>query len=201
MDWTEFSQTNFQIVFLCFSFQWLRAKYINRLVAQHATLKRFRKWTTKEIVLYGRWFGYTPQCVFNLKRLSIKTEDSENVRDIVKSEIMREHLQNDIISFNTNLKNWISQIESNEIKCVNQKIGEQIIDIDIENDEESDQREISPKKANNHCMQLPIVKGSDEIMWINEVSRKMQIRFDQEEIVDGKCAKSMDSESSSDPNQ
>lgn len=168
------------------SFQWLRAKYINRLIAKHTALKDFRKWTTKQVVLYGRWFGYTPQSVFKLKTPSIPTANAENVHEIVKSEIMREHLQNDIISFNTRLRNWIARVETNEMKCLNKKIGDQIIDIDIENDAESDQKEISPKKVNNHCMQLPITTGSNELMWINEVTRKMQIRFGQEEIVDGK---------------
>lgn len=136
--------------------------------------------------MYGRWFGYTPQSVFNLKLASAKAENAENVRDIVKSEIMREHLQNDIISFNSNLKNWMMQVESNEMKCLNQKLDD-TVKIDIEHaDDESNQNNISPKKANNHWMELPIAKRSNEVMWINEVCRKMQIRFGQEEIVDGK---------------
>lgn len=170
------------------SLQWSRAKYINRLVAKHPTLKGFRKWTTKEVVLYGRWFGYTPQSVFKLKTPSITTDNPENVRDIVKSELMREHLQNDIISFNARLRRWMSQVETNEMKCLNQKLGDQIVDIDIENDDGADPKEISPKKANDHCMQLPIVKGADELLWINEVCRKMEIRFGQEEIVDGELS-------------
>lgn len=179
---------NFVLLILLFSFQWSRAKYINRLVAKHATLKAFRQWTAKEVVLYGRWFGYTPQSVFKSKTPSITTENPENVRDIVKSELMREHLQNDIISFNARLRRWIAQVETNEIKCLNQKLGDQIIDIDIENDDGPDPKEISPKKANDQCMQLPIAKGSDELPWINEICRKMQIQFGQEEIVEGKSS-------------
>lgn len=149
--------------------------------------------------MYGRWFGYTPQSVFKVKTPSSTTESSENVRDIVKSEIMREHLQNDIISFNTRLRNWITETETIEMKHLNRKIGDQIIeiDIDIENDEGSEQKEPSPKKVNNNCIQLPIVKGSNEVMWINEVCRKMQIRFGQEEIVDGKFCQTYEFEAKS----
>lgn len=156
------------------------------MVAQHPTLKEIGKWSTKEIILYGRWFGYTPQSVLNVKTASIKTENSENVRDIVKSAIMREHLQNDIISFNTNLQKWMAQVDANERKYLHPEIDEQIINIDIENDEDAEQMNVSPKKANHLGGYLPIGRESDEIMWINEVCRKMQIRFDQEEIVDGK---------------
>lgn len=173
----------------------MRAKYLKRLVEKHTQLLGFRKWTTKEIILYGRWFGYTPQSVFNLKIATIKAQNAENVRDIVKSELMREHLQNDIISFNSNLKNWISQAESNEMKCSSQKIDD-TIDVDIENDEQSSPTNVSPMKPNSNCMELPIANGSDEVTCINEVCRKMQIRFDQEEIVGGKLTKPLNSDRS-----
>lgn len=157
---------------------------MSKLVAKHQTLKEMQKWSTKEVVLFGRWFGYTPVSVFRIQN-SIKKEESLNIRDIVKSEIMREHLQNDAISFNTKLVKWIEGVEESEMKCLNQSFDEKFINVDSEIEEIPDKKFTSPLKTNKNCLQLPIENGLGEITWINEVCRKMQVRFEQEEIVEG----------------
>lgn len=157
---------------------------MSRLVAKHHTLKEIQKWSTKQIVLFGRWFGYTPASVFRLQD-PIKTENNnQNIREIVKSEIMRENLQNNAISFNTNLVEWIEGIEASETKCLSVLADEKFIIVDNVIEECENFTSPHPLYSNN-CLQFPIENGSNEIRWINELCRKMQVRFEQEEIVDG----------------
>lgn len=170
-------------------FQWLRAKYINRLVSKHDSLKTVSKWTTRNIVLFGRWFGYTPKSVFNTQKSCAKTETELNVHEIVKSELMKEHLHNDTISFNAKLTKWLDDVEENVSKGIIKAINdERIIVVDDDEDElNQSKRKASPLKPSKSHVQLPIQRP-DEIMWINEICRKMQIRFEQEEIADGKAS-------------
>lgn len=158
---------------------------MNRLVAKHPSFSKLPKWSTKEIVLFGRWFGYTPQSVFNLK--NPKTlEQSQNAQNTVKSEMPQPHLHTDVISFNTMLLKWIEGVEDAAMKCMIQSNDEQMIVVDENEDDATHNKSTSPLKTSNNCMQLPIENGLNEIMWINEVCRKTQIRFEQEEIVEGK---------------
>lgn len=150
---------------------------------KHDALKLLPKWSTKDIVLFGRWFGYTPQSV--VQQFSAAEEKSEpNVREMVKSELIREHLQNDIISFNRKLTKWIDDVEENVTKGSFKSTDEKIIVVDDDDDDEHDKKHTSPLKLNNNCMQLPI-QNQSEVMWINEVCRRTQIRFGQEKIVEG----------------
>lgn len=166
-------------------FQWMRAKYVNRLIAKHVALKNLPKWSTKEVLLFGRWFGYTPPSLFNSSSSSTNMENDQNVRDIVKSQLMKEHLQNDVISFNTKVLKWVAGVEENADKCQKQTNDEEIIIVDDQIDDVSNKKFTSPTKANNNSLQLPIQSGFDEIMWINEVCRRTQIRFQPEEIEEG----------------
>ncbi|XP_055309470.1 YEATS domain-containing protein 2 [Sitodiplosis mosellana] len=165
------------------SFEWLRAKHISRLVLKHESLKIHPKWSTKDIVLFGRWFGYTPQSVVH--KPSIKTEEPEqNVREMVKSELIREHLQNDIISFNKKLTKWIDDVEENVTKDLLRSMDDKVVVVDDDDEEEPLKKNTSPLKIQKNCLQLPN-QCHNEVMWINEVCRRTQIRFGQEEIVEG----------------
>lgn len=169
--------------------QWLRAKHISRLVQKHDSLREFQKWSTKDIVLFGRWFGYTPQSVFNLQKSTVQSE--QNVRDMVKSELIREHLQNDTISFNKKLTKWIDEVEETS-KNVKELMDDEIIIVDDEETDDQLKKDSSPLKFGENCIHLPLQSGHDELMWINEEFRKMQIRFGQEEIIEGIATNSIE---------
>lgn len=175
-----------EFVMLLLIFQWLRAKYVSRLVAKHATLSKLPKWSTKEIILFGRWFGYIPQSVFNINKSKNMATTQNAQNNEVKSEMPLEHSHTDVISFNTKLLKWIEGVEDAAMKCMIQSIDEQILVVDENEDDDTHNKSTSPMKTNNNCMQLPIENGLSEIMWINEVCRKMQIRFEPEEIIEGK---------------
>lgn len=143
------------------------------------------KWSTRETVLYGRWFGYTPRSVFSHLNSGVKDGSSQNVRDIVKSELMREHLESDVISFNRKLVKWIDEWDSNGVNGLKQATNEPIIVVDELDDDKTEAKHANASTSDNKLVQLPIQKGIDEIMWINDTCRKMQIRFDEEEIASG----------------
>lgn len=151
---------------------------------KHESLKDLPKWSTKNIILFGRWFGYTPQSLVQ-KSSAVNDGHEQNVREMVKSELIREHLQNDIISFNKKLTKWIDVVEENVTKGVLKSMDDTIIVVDDKDEDDQDNKYNSPLKTNQNCMQLPIQR-QDEVMWINEVCRRTQIRFGQEEIVEGK---------------
>lgn len=153
------------------------------MILKHESVKDLRQWSTKDIILFGRWFRYTPQSV--VQQSSVKMEAPEhNVREIVKSELIREHLQNDIISFNKKLTKWIDDVEENVTKGMLRSLHDDIIVVDDEDANGEDKKYTSPLKTNKNCMQLPI-QCQNEVLWINEVCRRTQIRFGQEEIVEG----------------
>lgn len=153
---------------------------------KHESLKYKPKWSTKDIVLFGRWFGYTPQSVVQQKP-SIKEEKPEqNVREMVKSELIREHLQNDIISFNKKLTKWIDDVEESVTEGSLRTTDDEIVVVDADDDEEEQSKKhSSPLKTSKNCLELPN-QTHNEVMWINEVCRRTQIRFGQEEIVEGR---------------
>lgn len=124
--------------------------------------------------------------MFNVSNAPIKEEKAENVREMVKSELIREHLENDVISFNTKLVKWMENAEENVTKDFKLQFDENIDVVDEDGDGELDKHRISPLKSDKNCLQMPIESGHDEVLWINEICRRMQIRFDQEEIVEGK---------------
>lgn len=146
-------------------------------MTKHAASSNFSKWSTKEIVLFARWFGYTPQSVLNLPNISIK---EENERNIGESELIQG--QTDKISFNTKLLNWIENMEKNSVKSHKQDVDDNIVNVD---EDEEEQRN-SPLKMNTNAIELNIESNNDELLWINEICRRTKIRFEQEEIVEGK---------------
>lgn len=113
----------------------------------------------------------------NLPNISIKEENGQNIED---SELTQE--QTDKISFNTKLLNWIENMEKNSVKSHKQDFDDNIVNVDEDDEEQRN----SPLKINTNAIELPIESNNDELMWINEVCRRTKIRFEQEEIVEGK---------------
>lgn len=171
---------------MVFSLQWLRAKYISRLIAKHKQFTDTPKWSTKEIVIYGRCYGYTPPSVI-VKKLP-NPNVNENVRDIVKIELIKERLQNDMISFNSRLTNWIENFDEKSIKGPNKLLNDEIITVD--DDEPSEKMKKSPNdiksEKNSELPHLLIQdKYQNELMLVNDICRRHQIHCEPEEIDGG----------------
>lgn len=168
------------------SLQWLRAKYISRLITKHKQFTDTRKWSTKEIVIYGRCYGYTPPSVI-VKKLS-DPNAKENFRDIVKTELIKEHLQNDMISLNTRLTNWIESIDEKYMKGVNKWLNDEIITVDDDDpSEKMEKSQTNLKRQNDSKLPHLLVedKYQNELMLVNDICRRHQIHCEPEEIDDG----------------
>lgn len=161
-------------------------------------LFRTTAWTTKQIILFARTYGYSPTP-------TVEATPSENRGDIelmnmIKSELMREHLRNDSISFNRPITDWLAEAERNldtrrqdGTKCDSDNAIDEIVIVDdiecVESKGESrvgrqlnESSEVEAKK-----LHLPIETSfQDECSWITDVCRDAQIRLQSEEIVEGK---------------
>lgn len=100
--------------------------------------------------------------------------------------MIREHLQNDVISFNTRLTNWLDQIEENSKTIITKVHDDEVVVVDgdaMHLERKSGKSKIS---ASLSCLHLPIESSYEkELMWINDISRRSQIKFGSEEIVQG----------------
>lgn len=184
-------QLNFYFHFL-FS-QWLRAQYIRNQILKHPHINNF-SWTTKQIVIYGRMYGYSPIPIYTQVKVNKDVTPNE-YRDIIKSTIDREHMYNDVISFSGFVNQWIDKNEENlkQLYIKNHKM------YDNENDDELiivDSIENTYKKNDNFVSQqetftfndvmIPMDENSvNECCWITEVCREMNVDIKPEKICDG----------------
>lgn len=158
-------------------------------------MSSFNAWNTKEVVLYGRWFGYTPYFYSNVDSAATDSEsvsecDQQNFKDIVKTELIWEHLQNDDISFNTCLVNWIEDVEKNIWTKTKKEDDDTIIDVVDDGDSTRiDTKHIKTEYASSteHKVHLPIEpKYQEELSLINDIYRSTQTKFEPEEIIEGR---------------
>lgn len=122
------------------------------------------------------------------------------LKNIIKSELMREHLQNDSISFNRPINDWLAEAEQNlDSKKptghigASHNAGEEIINVDyiesVANKEERGGRPVCDSSVLPGVgkLYLPIeTRLQDEASWVADVCRDVQIRLQPEEIVEGK---------------
>lgn len=178
--------------FLFVSFQWLRARFIRRLLQNHVRFKS-NVWTTTEIVRFSRLFGFSP--VLSVQNNHVKQENS--IKDMIKSTIEQEHLQNDGLTFNQPILSWLTTAENKIEKFYSEKNQRKsIVDdtiIVVDDDDETHANVMSPSQR--FCMDDASAKrklylsidsnSSDECSWINEMCRSIRMNLRPEEIVDG----------------
>lgn len=176
--------------------KWLRAKFISRLISKHMLL-RGSAWTTKQIILFARTYGYSPMPI--AEAIPSANKDDIELKNIIKSELMREHLQNDSISFNRPIIDWLTESEEKlEKKKPTGHLGtshseaEEIIVVDdiesVPNKGERGGRPLDDSSALPEVgkLYLPIeTRFQDEASWVADVCRDVQIRLQPEEIVEG----------------
>lgn len=106
---------------------------------------------------------------------------------MVKSELIREHLQNDTISFNTRLTNWIENVEGTRTKSAFKSFDNQIVIVDDDDDDDCKGKVTEHKSKDSGFSHLLIDnKFQTELSWINDICRRLQIRFEPEAITEGK---------------
>lgn len=147
-------------------------------------------WTTKEIVLYARWFGYTPHFASTHSKATKSAGfDQQDVKDIVKTELIREHLENDGISFNIGLVNWMNNVERSVQIQKKKDSDDAFVAIDVVDDSDSNETNALRMDQSMHGARKPYLpidaKYQDGISLVNDVSRSMQIKFEPEELIEG----------------
>lgn len=164
-----------------------------------AKSKLFRTtvWTTKQIILFARTYGYSPTPTVDAT--PSENKDDIELKNMIKSELMREHLRNDSISFNRPITDWLAEAERNldtrkqdGTKCDSGNAIEEIVivdDIECVSKRESyvGRQLIESSAVEAKKLHLPIeTRFQDECSWITDVCRDAQIRLQSEEIVEGK---------------
>lgn len=189
----------FSILFFSAFPKWLRAKFISRLISK-SLLFRTITWTTKQIILFARTYGYSPTPTVD----AITSDNKADIelKNIIKSELLREHLQNDSISFNRPIIDWLAEAErklemkqydGNECASENANATEEIVIVDdIESVENKDEHRVVRPLNDSFVtdagkLHLPIeARFQTESSWITDVCRDVQIRLQSEEMVEGK---------------
>lgn len=182
-------------------FQWYRSKHIYRLLKQHKDLQTFPAWTTKEIVVFARKFGYTPTFTGNWSiksEVKVKPATQNNLSSIIKKQIKRERLKTDTLSFSNRITDWISNcsnlekgimsdvgnVDDDDIICVDD-IPECRKQIKLEPDLVASSKTTA---ADVNKQWMPIEASiSKEITWVTDVCREIEINLHPEEIVKGTC--------------
>lgn len=126
--------------------------------------------------------------------VSDSTRDDSELKNIIKTELMREHLQNDTISFNRSIVDWIASAErqldtENPDKHHIAVAAEEIVIVD-DDEGAADIRVCRPSNGDNVTdagkTYLPMETDYlNESSWITEICRDAQIRLQSEEVVKG----------------
>lgn len=170
---------------------------MSRLLSKHITFRAIA-WTTKQIILFARTYGYSPMP--SVDATPSDNKDKSELKSIIKSELMREHLQNDSISFNRPIIDWLDKAEQNletrkhdgKVGDVEDTIEEMIIVDDIGSGEPNEGKQLSSRlnagsTVDAGKLHLPIdARFQEESSWITDICRDVQIRLQPEEIVEGK---------------
>lgn len=156
-------------------------------------LFRTHAWTTKQIIVFARTYGYSPMPISDV--IQSANKDGSELKEIVKSELLREHLQNDSISFNRPIVGWLTEAERNlESRKRESNDGDHehtMDEIVIIDDVESVANKQENQLNDAHAIEagklyLPIeTRFQDECSWITDMCRDVQTRLQPEEIVEG----------------
>lgn len=116
------------------------------------------------------------------------------LKEMIQSEINREHLLNDTISFNHMVNVWIAKtndkLNVNDRKKSIKLNDDAIIVVDDDDDDIDISSRKTVNKSNNPMNKAHVNLGiSDhlqmETSWINDICRNAQIKLESEEIVPG----------------
>lgn len=175
----------------------MRARYIKQLIAKHTSVSKFKpEWTTRQIIVFARKFGFTPALHPNPSTEETKSNPS-TYKDVIKNELIKEHLQNDTISFNHRIKEWLDVAEAKllKIRKENVSVADDILDTEIiDVDDLSDTTSSSTKMKYLDCKEeysnklvLPVENNlQNEFSWIRDLCRGLQIKIQPEELVEGR---------------
>lgn len=157
------------------------------MIQQHPDLRDQSYWVTREIIIFGRRFGYTPA---NAVTLNKQLPNNANpLKDMIKQHIKEEQLKNVTITYNDGVKDFLHKYDDlTRTYAIASTDPMEIVDVDgsgseaPDTDFKSKQSEISGDK-----LVLDVSKiVHDAGMLVNDMCQNIRIRLEKEEIVDGK---------------
>ncbi|XP_037035814.1 uncharacterized protein LOC119073993 [Bradysia coprophila] len=166
--------------------EWYRAKFALRMIQQHPDLKDHSFWITREIIIFGRRFGYTPANAVTLSKHILNNENP--FKDMIKQHIKEEQLKNVTITFNDRVKDFLQKYDDlKKTYSITATDPLEIVDVDGSGSEplgmdlNSRQNEISGDK-----LVLDVNKiVHDAGLLVNDMCHNIRIKLEKEEIVDG----------------
>lgn len=183
------------------SFQWLRGKYISRLIATHSCFSKqseslnSRIWTTREVVLFARLHAYTPVINENINIIKNgNTNSTDLLSSLVKDEIKRENqLCFKTITPHNKVSDWANETWSNINRYFDENDHELIIDVENVDDDVSEEMNAqtsyintSPLKYKSGKVWFPIRKNLEYgANFVQTTCQEAQIRLQPEEIING----------------
>lgn len=156
------------------------------MLQQHPDLNNQPSWMPREIIIFGRKFGFTPVNI--LTNGTNKQLQNNPFKDMIKQHIKEERLKNMTITFNNKIHDFIKQhddlIRAYEIPS---STPSELIDIEGDNEPQNIKSDKKPAKANGDKLVLDVNKIMQSGgTLVNDICNDIQIKLHQEEIVDGK---------------
>lgn len=140
----------------------------------------------REIIIFGRRFGYTPA---NTMTINNKLQNNENpLKDMIKQHMKEEQFQNVTLTYDNKIKGFIKQYDDLIKKySITSTRPLEYVDIDGDDEEPNIESESEPTVETGNKLVLDVSKIMESGgMLVNDICRDIRIKLDKEEIANGK---------------
>lgn len=151
--------------------QWYQAKCINRMIHKHSDLTETPKWTTKEIVIFARQFGYMQL-------------DASAISSSSASDTMKMFENKNKISISSEICDWIDDwYRAASLNADAQRTthgNSDLVEIDVENDDVKSETSVKRNTAGSN-VGIPMDSYlQKECTWITDACTSIEIDIKQE---------------------
>lgn len=156
------------------------------MIQQHPDVKNELPWMTREIIIFGRRFGYTPA---NIVTLTKQPPANQNpLQDMIKQHIKEEQLKNVTLTYSHKIKDFMKKYDDLTIAySITSTDPLEIVDIDGDVKTETIETKTKPNQLCGDKLILDVNKiMQSEGVLVNDICHDIQMKLDREEIVDGK---------------
>lgn len=157
------------------------------MLQQHPDLRNETCWMPREIIIFGRRFGFTPANIVTTVTNKHLQNNKDPIKDMIKQHIKEEQLKNMTITFNNKINDFIKE-HDDIIRTYSITSSSPMELVDIEGDnEQPPNTEEKPEQSNSDKLVLDVNKIMQSGgMLVNDICKDIQIKLHQEEIVEGK---------------
>lgn len=157
-----------------------------RMIQQHPDLNNESFWMTREIIIFGRRFGYTPA---NTVSLTKQLQSNPNpLQDMIKQLIKEEQMKNVTMTYNNSIKDFMKKYDDLTMAySITSTDPLEIVDIDddIEQPNVELKTKLTQIPAGKLVLDVDKIMKSEGVL-VNDICHDIKIKLEKEEIVDGK---------------